>query len=555
MKLLFCHGAVSPSVLLLLTASCCTTIFQSAAASSLRSRWLPSDTDGWFPLVSEFSPSESSSSRSDSSSSGAIGAVHATSDEATTYTGQPIAVDVLLNDYIADAEKEDDDNDNNISATTSMLFTPLFLSEIVADGEHGTCSIIESNKDTQQSMLLYTPDATAYSGPDKCGYKVCLEKSNVNDAENCDYATLFITIAKQVEQTEIVAASHDDDDDEALGGDDFISFTVDPDTLLTEDVWEEVYEMTPPIETTNFEDGIPFTNPTDCPANETLFSIEIQTDKHGEDVTWELYSLTPVSTGVVRKKILKKGGSYDTYSYDMIETCLASPAKYGFTIYDAYGDGVCDYDRGICGYYKLYLDGREIVHVTHYGYNNTNAINVGFDPTPSMTTRHMEYLVAHNIRRREWHEKYNTSYVPLLWSPRLADDSLRWALKLLDDCEVPGVEHEPGVAEGENLAKNLGLEYENGTASWGQLYPPENIVQRWVEREAGWDYPKNAHLTQALWRSSKYLGCGESEKNYPGGKCRVQVCRYARAGNCDMTRFNATEGENWLTPMLKDSSP
>lgn len=38
-----------------------------------------------------------------------------------------------------------------------------------------------------------------------------------------------------------------------------------------------------------------------------------------------------------------------------------------------------------------------------------------------------------------------------------------------------------------------------------------------------------------LWRSSKYLGCGESVRDYPGGKCRVQVCRYAKAGNCDMT--------------------
>ena len=31
------------------------------------------------------------------------------------------------------------------------------------------------------------------------------------------------------------------------------------------------------------------------------------------------------------------------------------------------------------------------------------------------------------------------------------------------------------------------------------------------------------------------MGCGESEKEYNGGMCRVQVCRYARAGNCDMS--------------------
>jgi hypothetical protein len=49
------------------------------------------------------------------------------------------------------------------------------------------------------------------------------------------------------------------------------------------------------------------------------------------------------------------------------------------------------------------------------------------------------------------------------------------------------------------------------------------------------DLGKHLARLDRLWRSSKYLGCGESEKNYPGGKCRVQVCRYAKAGNCDMT--------------------
>ena len=28
--------------------------------------------------------------------------------------------------------------------------------------------------------------------------------------------------------------------------------------------------------------------------------------------------------------------------------------------------------------------------------------------------------------------------------------------------------------------------------------------------------------------SSPLLGCGESVKDYMGGKCRVQVCRYAK---------------------------
>lgn len=46
---------------------------------------------------------------------------------------------------------------------------------------------------------------------------------------------------------------------------------------------------------------------------------------------------------------------------------------------------------------------------------------------------------------------------------------------------------------GENLAKNVG-----NFAEWGKLYPPENIVRRWVDFEIGWLYPANAHLTQAV---------------------------------------------------------
>lgn len=90
--------------------------------------------------------------------------------------------------------------------------------------------------------------------------------------------------------------------------------------------------------------------------------------------------------------------------------------------------------------------------------------------------------------------------------------------------------------------------------TWGQLYHPSKIVGRWVEWEILRPYPGNAHLTQALWRPSKYLGCGESVKDFRNGKCRVQVCRYSRAGNCEMGNYNATFDKNWLPPMLADTS-
>ncbi len=199
---------------------------------------------------------------------------------------------------------------------------------------------------------------------------------------------------------------------------------------------------------------------------------------------------------------------------------------------------------------KLFMDDKEVMHVKSFGKYFTETLKVGYDPSLNMTERDFLYLDAHNIRRKEWHESNNVSYVPLTWSHQLADESRIWAEKLLVNCSISGIEHEHGISEGENLAKNVGSN-EHG---WGQLYPPNNIVGRWVDFEVKRPYPGNAHLTQALWRPSKYMGCGESVQDFRGGKCRVQVCRYARAGNCDMSHFNATFGKNWLKPMLADSS-
>jgi hypothetical protein len=80
-------------------------------------------------------------------------------------------------------------------------------------------------------------------------------------------------------------------------------------------------------------------------------------------------------------------------------------------------------------------------------------INVGYDPTPDMTDRDHAYLLAHNKRRKKWHRMYNVSYVPMQWSPKLAEMALKWANELLNDCDSSGIEHEPGVVEGENLGK------------------------------------------------------------------------------------------------------
>ena len=140
------------------------------------------------------------------------------------------------------------------------------------------------------------------------------------------------------------------------------------------------------------------------------------------------------------------------------------------------------------------MDGREVLFTKSFKKILTQILKVGHDPTLGMTERDVLYLEAHNYRRKEWHESNGVSYVPLIWSHQLAFESRVWAEKLLVNCSIAGIEHEDGVAEGENLAKNIGNE-----VSWGQLYPPTKIVGRWVDWEIHRPYPGNAHLTQALW--------------------------------------------------------
>jgi hypothetical protein len=94
------------------------------------------------------------------------------------------------------------------------------------------------------------------------------------------------------------------------------------------------------------------------------------------------------------------------------------------------------------------------------------------------------------VRRKKYHEQWGKSYVPLKWSPMLANEARQWANQLLNDCDIPGVKHEPGISEGENMAKNI------GSGANGELKTPDQILNRFVEMEMDDGYPHNAHLTQ-----------------------------------------------------------
>jgi len=284
-----------------------------------------------------------------------------------------------------------------------------------------------------------------------------------------------------------------------------------------------------------------------CGNNKQEIMVTIKTDKYGAENAWKI-----VNTRTQQIVIENPKGTLPIGAEDTVTTCV-SYGEYQFTITDGAGDGICCGAQGD-GYYKLYMDGELMVNDPNFTYGKTRShiINVGYHTQLNqMGQREIQYLNCHNWRRKKYHERFGAQYVPLKYDMSLADDAKSWSTELLDDCEVNGIIHEPGVEQGENLAKNTG----SALGSYGRQYPVENICRRWFEREETWGFPDNAHLTQGLWRSALYVGCAESTKTMDnGGLCHVQVCRYARAGNCAMGQANAKVGDNWKIPMLADDN-
>jgi hypothetical protein len=196
----------------------------------------------------------------------------------------------------------------------------------------------------------------------------------------------------------------------------------------------------------------------------------------------------------------------------------------------------------------------QLVHeftVTPTSSNDIPIISTQNNATIDMTDADEKWLQAHNTRRKEWHTRYGKSYVPLQWSNALKAQSKAHAQEMLSTCgavpnsgEISQKQHvysqihlffnfcDSSTLEslgnstyGENIALNV------GKGSWGEKREPEQILIRWVDYEKDYGWPNNAHLTQVLWRATKYVGCNVASKSFNGGMCHTQVCRYARAGN------------------------
>mmetsp|Transcript_39014 Transcript_39014/g.68570 ORF Transcript_39014/g.68570 Transcript_39014/m.68570 type:complete len:323 (+) Transcript_39014:329-1297(+) len=292
-----------------------------------------------------------------------------------------------------------------------------------------------------------------------------------------------------------------------------------------------------------------------CNDDEKQLKIDLSTDAYGFENSWRLLKNTANGP-----KELYSGPPADK-KYDKTERYLGvyclSPGTYKFVIDDLFKDGMCcSFGQGK---YAGYVGNTEIFSSPNDDENwdrrshlfkiaSSSNTNLPVDPKigTGMTARDNDWLDSHNSRRKRWHERYGKSYVPLEWSKALMNESKIWAEKLANDCDL---EHDPNSIHGENIALNYGW------GSFGSMRPTSNILSRFVEDEADDRYPDNGHLTQVLWRATKYVGCADASRPYDGGRCHAQVCRYTRPGNCDMSKYKSNKSEWWLTPMLMNESP
>ena len=271
--------------------------------------------------------------------------------------------------------------------------------------------------------------------------------------------------------------------------------------------------------------------------------VTTKVDKYGMETSWTIRN----ANGQIK---MKMGPVIAANGQKAVEDCLPA-GKHNIIFNDL--DGVCC--KHGQGFWKVHVDGEELMSGGSFIRQDKRDFHLGYDWIGTMNERDCEWWFAHDYRRRDWHTRCysgqycNKSYRHLKWNPNLKASAKVYANQLLNTCGQTGIKHDE-TEEGENLAKNL------GSGAWGALYPAEKVTNRFVDHEEFWGWNRNAHLTQAMWYPTRYMGCADSVKDMGNGKmCRFQVCRYARAGNCLMGKFNAGTGNNWMKAMMSDDSP
>ena len=265
-------------------------------------------------------------------------------------------------------------------------------------------------------------------------------------------------------------------------------------------------------------------------------TVEVLTDRFGKRETAYSFSSKP-------KNKSEEPVVYISYEVGDLEneqlysdTVCVPAGEYELLVEDSF--------RGLCctsgeGYYAVKVDGQEILYGGSFlnfpGTSITHDIRLGDD---EVSDRANEWLDAHNTRRETFHTSEGTEYKPLVWSDALEKDAESWLDEIMADCKTV---RENGLIEGENLSfRKVGAPRDTEV--------PENILKRWVDLKKGKSYPANASLTQAMWRATRYVGCSDGSRTLSDGSiCYASICRYARAGNCQMGKY-----DDWKEPTLAD---
>jgi len=267
-----------------------------------------------------------------------------------------------------------------------------------------------------------------------------------------------------------------------------------------------------------------------CLATQRRVKICIKTDNYGYETSW-VFRPRESQTVLYQSPKDAKYGPNQTYCG---QYCV-DVGFYVFKISDLFKDGICcSAGNGSYSIEVMKKNGqyRQAASGGSFGSNMSHVIDVGHTES-KMTDRDDQYLEAHNKRRREWHSRYGKEFRPLVWSNGLKESAMIYANKLLNTCTSGPPVHDPDDDYAENIARNV------GSGGWGQLYSPDKILGRFVEREEGLPWARNGHLTNAIWYASRYVGCAEANKSYMVKKangienehnCRIQVCRYSKPG-------------------------
>eukprot|EP01082_Thalassiosira_pseudonana_P007967 g6318.t1 g6318 contig23:190117-191766(+) len=213
---------------------------------------------------------------------------------------------------------------------------------------------------------------------------------------------------------------------------------------------QQQQQLTPSsFSTNNNSNGgqtLTFSSRMGCPSSKRKAKVDIQLDMYGSETTWKLQG----EDGV---EYMRNSRVYGASDFESVEKCLPEQ-KYNLIVFDKVGDGICCQQGQ--GYYTFSIENEGSYEKLLKGGNfKTTKIvhSIKVVGSTFMSNRDEEWLVAHNTRRKKYHQQYGKKYVPLKWSEGLKQSSAQYAEELLSSCPSPTIIHDPNNAYGENLAK------------------------------------------------------------------------------------------------------